>query len=224
MATATSAAEAYASATVDGDDPSAMNFTFSFGLPKGDTGDPAAITSVSASATQLGPLDPPTASVEMGGSPTAATLSFTFGIPAVEGGVSQVDGYNPTAGNVILSAVQYGRVQSLDNSQKIQALTNIGAQPAGDYMVNPSATAGQFLQYDGTTWAGSTIETVPAGTTTDVGKYLCRGQGSLLWSEVQTLPQGGDNGAPLIKNSISDYDVTWGSFITVTDIDTIVAS
>lgn len=223
MATATSSETAYASATVDGDDPSAMNFSFEFGLPKGDPGNPAAITSVTASANQLGYDEAPTANVTVGGEPTAATLAFTFGIPGAAGGVSKVDGVNPQQGNVPLTAVQYGRSQSLDSTQKTQALNNIGAQPAGNYIVDPNASTNQFLQFNNEgNWVGTTINLVPSGSSADVNKYLRKTANGMLWADVQSLPSGGAEGMPLIKSSIDDYAVTWGSVISNSDIDAII--
>ena len=44
----------------------------------------------------------------------------------------------------------------------------------------------------------------------------------MIWADIQSLPAGGIEGAPLIKNSIDNYDVTWGSFISNSEIDDII--
>lgn len=221
-ATAAAASVAYASASVNGDDPSAMNFDFYFGLPKGDTGDPAAIASAFASVSSLGPTEDPTVEVSISGDPTAAVLQFDFGIPSVAGAVAQVDSINPVSGNVQLYAVQYGRSQLLTDAQKSQACSNIGALPSGDYIATPSIkTVNHFLQYIGDNqWTTSKVDVFPSGGET--GYYLRKTTNSTEWAPVQALPTGGTIGMPLVKRSDSNYDVTWGSFISTSEIDEII--
>ena len=230
VAAASASNAAYASATVTGDDPSAMNFIFEFGLPKGDTGDPAAITGATATASQLGYDDPPTASVVVNGDPTAATLSFFFGIPGAAGGVSKVDGVNPILGDVPVQAVSFGidqtdpsKARYITPAQASQARANINAQVAGNYIADPSASTGQFLRFNNEgNWVGESINLVPTGAVSDIGKYLRKTNSGMLWAEVQSLPSAGDEGAPLVKYSATDYDVTWGTFISTSEIDEII--
>ena len=218
-------ASAYASGTVDGDDPSAMNFNFTFGLPKGDTGDPGGIATASASASQLGPLDVPTVEVTMTGPSDAAALFFQFGIPGAEGAVSLVDGIQPVSGNVPLYGVRYGATQNLTDEQKLLARTNIGAQASGNYIVDPNASTNQYLYFNNEgNWVGKNINEVPSGSSSDVNKYLRKTASGMIWASVQALPAGGAEGMPLVKNSVDDYDVGWGSTISSAEIDVIINS
>lgn len=104
-----------ASAKIIGEDPSSMDLEFTFGLPKGDTGDPAAITQVTATAEPIGYDEDPWVTAEIDGNPDDATLAFQFHIPVGGGTVSQVDGVNPRASNVPLQAVSFG-VDQTDSS------------------------------------------------------------------------------------------------------------
>ena len=172
-------------------------------------------------------------------------LQFAFTIPDAAGSaVTEVDGISPTGGNVELLAVQY-RNQTLTSDQKSTVLNNIGAQPAGLYISEPiSPAANNVLKYNGTTWvAGSVNEVpssgttgnflkktangsewaavreVPAGSSSVIGRYLQYTSNGMAWSSVQALPTGGSTGMPLVKNSNSNYDVTWGSIITNAEIN-----
>ena len=173
----------------------------------------------------------PTAEAELVTEGGTTTLEFTFGIPAADGsGAQAVDGVQPTLNpstglqDVALTAVRYGTSQTLSEAQKLIARGNIGAQAAGDYIAEPSqASSGQFLQYSNAgEWEATTINLVPTGSSSDVGKYLRKTNSGMLWADVQSLPAGGAEGAPLIKNSADNYDVTWGSFISSSEIDDIV--
>lgn len=221
-------------------DPTAIDLTFSFGLPKGDKGDTAAFTSVISTANSVAWNEPAAARIDISGPPTAATISFDFDIPRAQGeGISLVDGFGATGsdGNVILTAVQYGRDQTvattghpaISSEQQAIARKNIGAQVAGDYQLagnyiaDPSASTGQFLRFNNEgNWIGESINLVPTGAVTDVGKYLRKTNSGMLWADVQSLPSAGAEGAPLVKYSNSDYDVTWGSFISTSEIDEII--
>lgn len=198
-------------------------FSFDFGIPAG----PVGYDEVAASATTLAPSSPPTASAELVTESGVTTLEFTFGIPAADGeGIKKIDGdvEADATGNAVLTAIRYGMVQSLSDAQKLIARSNIGAQEAGTYIAEPSqASSGQFLQYSNTgEWEATTINLVPTGSSSDVGRYLRKTNNGMLWADVQSLPAGGAEGAPLIKNSVDNYDVTWGSFISSSEIDDIV--
>lgn len=206
--------------TASGPD-TAKIFNFDFDLPAG----PVGYDEVAASATPLSAGSPPTASAALVTEDDTTTLTFSFGIPAADGsGVQSVDGIPPSVDpgtglqDVELSAVSYARGLSLSESQKNIARTNIDALRAPS---NPST--GQFLQYSELgTWEGTNINLVPSGSSADIGKYLRKTGNGMLWAEVQSLPSGGNEGAPLIKNSVDNYDVTWGSFISSSMIDNIV--
>ena len=133
-----------ASATVaiawDGISPAEEKvFNFEFGIPAGPTG----FEDVTASAIGLeaGLQPTATASLIKEDEQSITTLSFLFGIPLPSGtGVQRVDGIGPTTdsegyNNVILDAVSYGTDQALGPSYKAIALSNIGAQPSGDYLI-----------------------------------------------------------------------------------------
>lgn len=212
--------------TASGPD-TAKVFSFDFGIPAG----PVGYDAVAASATPLSAGSSPTAEAELVTESGTTTLEFTFGIPAADGsGAQAVDGVQPTLNpqtglqDVALTAVRYGTSQSLSDAQKLIARGNIGAQAAGDYIAEPSqASSGQFLQYSNAgEWEAATINLVPSGSSSDVGKYLRKTNNGMLWADVQSLPAGGAEGAPLIKNSADNYDVTWGSFISSAEIDDIV--
>ena len=218
-----SADEPAATVTVTTDGPdTAKNFHFAFDLPRG----PIGYDDVAASATSLAAGSVATASAELITEDNVTTLSFEFGIPAADGeGIRSID-TDVTAdqsGNAALTAVRYGTSQNLTDPQKSIARQNIGAQVSGNYIVEPEASVGQFLRYGNTgDWIGATINLVPTGSAADVGRYLRKSSNGMIWSDVQSLPSGGVEGVPLIKNSIDDYDVTWGSFISTSEIDEII--
>lgn len=202
-------------------------FNFEFGIPAG----PKGFTETSATATPLAAGASPTAAAELVTSGGTTTLAFEFGIPQADGsGAQSVDGMtpvvNPQTGlqDVQLTAVRYGGTQSLSEAQKGIARQNIGAQAAGDYIAEPSnPSVGQFLQYNNEgEWSSTSINLVPTGSASDVGKYLRKTGNSMIWADVQSLPAGGAEGAPLVKNSVDPYDVTWGAFISTSDIDAII--
>lgn len=241
-------------------DPTDVQLIFDFGLPKGDTGDAAAFSTVVATASSVAWNEPPAARVDISGPPTATTISFDFDIPRAQGeGISLIDGYGATGsqGDVPLTAVQYGRDQTtatsghpaISSAQQAVARNNINAQIAGNYIINPSAIeSGQYLQYDGSNWIASTVDYIadpsvktvnhflqylgndewttskvdvfPAGGET--GYYLRKTNSATEWAPVQALPSGGALGTPLVKSSVADYAVTWGSFITTDEIDAII--
>lgn len=222
---------AVARVTATGPD-TAKIFSFEFDIPEGPIGE-TGVQDVEVSAT--GRKQDDSGDLEAGDSPwaTAAlneenqTLTMVFGIPPGhdgQGAVSKVDTIEPTNGNVNLGAVRYTVAQGLDESSKIIARNNIGAQKAGNYIAEPSqVSSGQFLQYSNEgEWEAATINLVPSGSSSDVGKYLRKTNNGMLWADVQSLPAGGAEGAPLIKNSADNYDVTWGSFISSSEIDDIV--
>ena len=207
-------------------------FSFEFGIPEGPIGE-TGVQSVQASATgrkqddsgDLQAGDPPWVTVELDGEDQELTM--VFGIPPGhdgQGAVSSVDTIQPTNGNVNLGAVRYTVAQGLDDSSKTIARNNIGAQVAGNYIAEPSqASSGQFLQYSNEgEWQAATINLVPTGSSADIGKYLRKTGNGMLWADVQSLPAGGAEGTPLIKNSADSYDVTWGSFISSSMIDNII--
>ena len=232
---------------------------FEFGLPKGDTGAAAAFSTIVATATSVAWNDPAYCSATISGPPTATTINFDFGIPRAQGeGISLVDGYGATGtqGNVILTAVQYGRNQTvvgspiyISDEQAAQARANIRAAIDGNYITEPSdKVANQFLQYDGSAWSATTVDYIadpsvktvnyflqylgndewttskidvfPVGG--EAGYYLRKTSNATEWAPVQALPSGGAMGAPLVKSSVADYAVTWGSFITNAEIDSII--
>ena len=212
--------------TASGPD-TAKIFSFDFGIPAG----PVGYDEVAAEATSLSAGSPPTAEAELVTESGTTTLQFSFGIPSADGsGAQSGDGVTPALDpvtglqDVQLTAVKYGSSQTLSEAQKLIARGNIGAQAAGDYIAEPSqASSGQFLQYSNAgEWEATTINLVPSGSSSDVGKYLRKTNSGMLWADVQSLPAGGAEGAPLIKNSVDNYDVTWGSFISSSEIDDIV--
>lgn len=91
-----------------------------------------------------------------------------------EGAVSSVDSIGPSAGgsNVILNAVSYGRVQALSIAEQSRARANIGAQPTGDYFINPSnKRANEFLKYLGNEqWTTDSVQILPQST--DIGLLM----------------------------------------------------
>ena len=198
-------------------------FNFEFGIPAG----PVGYDDVAASASALPAGSSPTAEAELIESGGETLLSFEFGIPAADGsGIKSIDGdITPdTSGNATLTAVRYGMSQTLSDAQKLIARGNIGAQEAGNYIEEPSSpSVGQFLQYNNEgEWVGTTINLVPTGASSDVGKYLRKSANGMIWADVQSLPSGGAEGAPLVKNSVDNYDVGWGTFISEEDIDAII--
>lgn len=209
-------------------------FDFNFGLPAG----PVGFDEVAASASALPAGSSPSATAQLVSSGNDTTLQFTFGIPSADGsGAQAVDGVTPsldvTTGlqNIQLSAVRAVQNQGLSELQKQYARQNINAQvagnyqPAGNYITDPGASTGQFLRFSNEgEWVGENINLVPTGSASDTGKYLRRSANGMIWAEVQSLPAGGLEGAPLVKNSIDNYDVTWGSFISEEEIDEIISA
>lgn len=218
-------------------------FNFNFGIPAGKLG----FDSVSAHANPgLANTDPIAEASLDTTDPNDRELHFEFTIPAASGeGVKKIDGELPnTSGEVSLYAVRYVQ-QNLTAEQKTQALNNIGAQAAGSYISAPVDPGNNnVLKYNGTTWvAGSVNEVpssgttgnflkktasgsewaavreVPAGSSSEIGRYLQYTSNGVAWSNVQTLPSSGTTGAPLIKRTDSNYDVTWGSIITNAEIN-----
>lgn len=200
-------------------------FAFEFGLPAGPTAfDPENIEA-SAIALQVGAQ--PTVSAEIDNN----VLSFEFGIPAADGtGAQSVDGITPAQDpitglqNVTLNAVRAIQDQQFSDLQKQYVRQNLNLQKAGDYIIEPtSPSSGQFLRFsDEGKWIGENINLVPTGAASDIGKYLRKTANSMIWADVQSLPSGGSEGAPLIKNSVDNYDVTWGTFISNSEIDEII--
>ena len=198
--------------------------------PQGATGSAAGFGTPIVTVTTLASTEDATASVSASGSDTSKVFSFSFGIPrgaAGSGAVSSVDSIEPdsSTGNVSLGAVRYNVAQSLGDTQKARARQNIGAAAEGDYIAAPSnISTDQFLQYsnDGT-WVGTNINLVPTGATADIGKFLRKTSSGMVCATVQALPAGGSEGAPLVKNSVDNYDVTWGSVITNAQIDEIIS-
>lgn len=211
-------------------DPSNIDLSFVFGLPQGEQGEPAQFSTVVANASSVAWNVPASARVDISGPPSSATISFDFDIPRAQGeGISLVDGLGASGseGNVLLTAVQYGRPQSdlqANPSWQGQARQNINAQIAGDYVVSPqSKTVNYFLQYLGNNeWTTSKVEVFPESG--EVGYYLRKTSNATEWAPVQALPSGGAMGMPLVKSSVADYAVTWGSFITDAEIDAIIDS
>lgn len=202
-------------------------FAFDFGLPAG----PLGFDEVAASATTLPAGANPTASAELVTQSDVTTLSFVLGIPAAEGeGIKQLDGLQPDgAGRLTYNGIRAIQNQGLSNLQQQYARENINAQvagnyqPAGDYIVDPDASTGQFLRFSNEgEWVGATINLVPTGAASDINKYLRKTAGGMVWADVQSLPSGGAEGAPLVKRSVDDYDATWGSFISEAEIDAII--
>ena len=210
--------------TASGPD-TAKVFSFDFGIPAG----PVGYDDVAAHAVTLSAGSSPTAAAELVTEDNTTTLEFTFGIPAASGeGIKKLDNDDTLTpdgqGNVNYNGVRYTTSQTLSDAQKLIARNNIGAQEAGTYIAEPSqASSGQFLQYSNAgEWEAATINLVPTGSSADVGRYLRKTNNGMLWADVQSLPAGGAEGTPLIKNSTDNYDVTWGSFISNAEIDNII--
>lgn len=132
----------------------AKEFSFDFQIPAG----PIGVTGASAIATSN--AGDATAAVTF----SSGILDFAFNIPPAEGAaVASVDGIGPNgSGNVVLGAIRYTTEQSsLSDGQKAIARGNIGAigMPA-------SASAGQYLQYNGSDWVAAVVSALPAGGTT----------------------------------------------------------
>lgn len=224
----------------------AKNFHFDFQIPAGRVG----FDSVSATATAGVAGGDPSVGVSLDTSDVNDhKLQFEFVIPGAEGSaVTSVDGIAPTGTNVQLCAVQYRANQNLSPEQKVNALTNIGAQAAGDYISSPQQYAdGNVLKYSSTdsAWVAGTVNEVPSSGTngyfltatsngaewaavrqvpgesgSTYGKYLQSTSSGMTWN--YTLPAAGIINAPLIKNSNNDQDIKWGSIITTTEIDTMM--
>lgn len=207
-------------------------FAFEFGLPAGPTAfDP---DNIEASATTLQAGSNPTVTAEIDNN----ILSFEFGIPSASGsGAQSVDGVTPAQDpvtglqNVTLNAVRAVQGQQFSDLQKQYIRQNLNLQeagnyqPAGDYIEDPGASTGQFLRFSNEgEWVGENINLVPTGAVSDVGKYLRKSANGMIWADVQSLPAGGSEGAPLIKNSVDNYDVKWGAFISEAEIDEIIES
>lgn len=218
-------------------------FNFDFEIPAGKLG----FDSVSATAQGGAAGTQPQVIATLDTTdPDDRELQFAFTIPAASGeGVKKVDDELPdTSGKVSLYAVRYVP-QNLSSEQKTQALNNIGAQVAGSYISRPvDPGTDNVLKYNGTTWVAGTVNEVPtsgttgtflkktndgsewaavrevpAGSSSVIGRYLQYTSNGVAWSSVQALPTGGSTGMPLVKNSNSSYDVTWGSIITTAEIN-----
>ena len=206
------------SITTSGPD-TAKIFDFEFGIPAG----PVGYDDVAATATSLSVGASPIATASLVASGSNTIMQFQFGIPAADGtGIQYVDGTGAnSSGDAIITAVRYGVSQSLSDAQKLQARRNIGIE---SFIADPSASTGQYLYYnDLGAWVGKSINEVPAGASVDTGKYLRKTSNGMIWANVQALPSGGIEGAPLVKHSDSDYDVMWGSAISSNDIDLIIS-
>lgn len=218
-------------------------FNFNFEIPAGKLGFDSVDATAQSGAAGTQPRVVPTLDTT---DPNDRKLLFAFTIPAASGeGVKKVDGELPdTSGEVSLYAVKYV-VQNLTAEQKTQVLNNIGAQAAGSYISRPTDPGtNNVLKYNGTTWiAGSVNEVpssgtagtflkktangsewaavreVPAGSSSEIGRYLQYTSTGVAWRSVQALPSSGTTGAPLVKNSSSDYDVKWGSIMTNAEIN-----
>lgn len=201
-------------------------FAFNFGLPAGPTAfNP---DNIEASATTLQAGSQPTVVAEINNN----ILSFDFGIPSASGsGAQSVDGITPAQDpvtglqNVTLNAVRAVQGQQFSDLQKQYIRQNLNLQEAGDYIEDPNASTGQFLRFSNEgEWVGENINLVPTGSVSDVGKYLRKSGNGMIWADVQSLPAGGTEGVPLIKNSVDNYDVKWGAFISEAEIDEIIES
>lgn len=219
-------------------DPSEKELTFTFGLPKGDTGNPGAITSAVATAEQIGHDSSPWVEASISGEPSNATLSLSFGIPGAAGNVSTVDKIDPKNANVELTAVQFGqaqdsafyinnfgvassRVEEIMAQYQAQARSNIQAQIAGDYIVSPVAkTVNQFLKYAGNNnWVTESVNVFPAGGNT--GEVLKKTDSGTEWSPVHEVIPGGKAGAVLTKVDTTNYRLTWSDPISNLEIDAL---
>ena len=228
VGTAVRSDEAWVSIITSGD-PTDINLEFSFGLPKGDTGAPAAFANAAQSVTSE---YPPACRVSISGPPTAATLSFDFDIPEPRGNaISAVDGYAGVGGNIPIYAISYGRNQTettpghpaLTSDQQRTARENINAAINGNYIIDPGASTEQFLYYsDEGEWIGKSINLVPTGNPIDTGKFLRKTASSMVWAPIRSVPEGGIEGSPLIKGS-GDSSI-WGSVTTNSEIDAIIDS
>lgn len=116
------------------------------------------------------------------------------------GAVQTVDDQGIQSGttNIQLNAVSYGRVQSLNTEQALQARTNINAQVAGNYIASPTnKVVNQFLKYLGNdSWATATVQVLPESASTGV----------------------------LVKTTSSMDSLAWMSALTTTEIDNIIAN
>lgn len=221
-------------------DPSEKELTFTFGLPKGDTGNPGAITSAVATAEQIGHDSSPWVEASISGEPSNATLNLSFGIPGAAGNVSTVDKIDPINADVELTAVQFGRAQDsafyINNfgvassrveeimaQYQAQARSNINAQIADNYIVSPpSRVAGQFLKFSNqNTWVTEAINVVPAGGSS--GQFLKKTSNSTMWDDIHEVIPGGSAGAVLTKVDTTNYKLTWSNPISNPEIDTIMS-
>ncbi len=228
---------AWGSAVATGD-PSEKELTFTFGLPKGDTGNPGAITSAIATATQIGATDLPWVNASISGEPSDATLNLEFGIPGAAGNVSTVDKIDSIQANIPLTAVQFGRAQDsafyINNfgiasdevetkmaQYQAQARANINAQVADNYIVSPpSRVAGQFLKFSNqNTWVTEAIDVFPAGGSS--GQFLKKTSNSTMWDDIHEVIPGGKAGAVLTKVDTTNYKLTWSEPISNPEIDAL---
>lgn len=222
-----SADDPSATVTVTASGPdTAKIFDFNFDLPQG----PVGFDNVVASASALSAGSQPTASAELvvdsSGGTEETTLSFQLGIPAADGsGIKSIDSdvFPDASGNATLTAVRYGASQSISDAQKLIARQNIGA------IKNPTTTKtiGHFLKYIGVdaagedNWATQAVDVFPSGGA--YGYFLQKTSSGTQWAPVNMVPSGGAANSVLTKLSSSDYDLTWATVISNSDIDDIMS-
>ena len=224
VATAESSDTAYANVEITGDVGN-RNLSFSFGLPAGPTGNPAAIASMTAAAFNTS-ADDPYVEVQFAGG-TQATADFSFYFPAAANAVKKVDNVGPVGGNVALNAVRFVEKDwtGVEPSDKVAlqsiARNNIDAQKAGNYVLTPSGDiqTNTFLKFDNegnTEYA--TINEVPTGG--QVRQVLKRINEGYAWSNISEVPSTGSAGAILTMGENNQY--TWQmNAITSAEIDSL---
>lgn len=208
-ATASPAAVAGASVTVNRDDPSAAVFNFHFDLPKGDKGDTGIATATGSATTLTAGSDP---DVNVTYNNVSRNIDFAFKIPAADGtGIKTINtNLTPDAqGNLTLTPA------------------SINAQEVGNYPVLPTdyeVQNGHVLYYNNNGWTTKTINELPTATEADQSKFLRWTTNGASWQTVQQLPASGNTGNILCKTSNTDYSVGWMSAISSLEIDTLFST
>ena len=216
VATAEPSDTAYANVEITGEVGN-RNLSFSFGLPAGPTGNPAAIARMSALAYSTS-ADDPYIDLQFSGG-TQATADFSFYFPAAAYAVKKVDNVSPVGGNVTLNAVCFVEKDwsGIEDKAALQSIArkNIDAQKAPSGGVQPDT----FLKFDDVgNPVCATINEVPTGGS--ARQVLKRINEGYAWSNISEVPSTGSAGAILTMGENNQY--AWQmNAITSAEIDSL---